>query len=50
MVAADGDGGHGGGCGVVRLAGGTEEERLDRDTRLSRASTLRTAAPWLRSS
>jgi hypothetical protein len=35
---------------VERLVGKEEEERLDRDTRLSRASRPKTAAPWLRSS
>jgi hypothetical protein len=50
MVAADGDGGGGGGGGVVRLIGKTEEERLDRDTRLSRASVPKAAAPRLWSS
>jgi hypothetical protein len=45
--AADGEGD---GSGMVERLGGVEEERLDRDTKFSRASTPRTAAPRLQSS
>jgi len=47
MVAV-GEGGGGG--GVERLVDVVDEKRLDRDTRLSRASIPKTAAPRLRSS
>jgi hypothetical protein len=44
MAAADGGG------GVEGRLDGAEEERLDRDTRLSRVSGPKTAEPRLRSS
>ena len=44
-IGGDADGGGGRGAGGV-----VEEDRLDRDTRLSRASTPKTAGPRLRSS